>query len=112
MCANSEGSGETARMRRFAWAFAGRLCDKYHNFMSCLILFPVCYREADDGQLDAFIEEVEQEGRLTGETKVLLEQLDEAPKAKEERKPTVSAPIVVYCIFMSCRKGILIAQSV
>ena len=24
-------------MRRLAWAFAGRLCDKYHNLMSCLI---------------------------------------------------------------------------
>ena len=33
MCANSEGSGETARMRRLARAFAGRLYDKlkYHN---------------------------------------------------------------------------------
>ena len=31
MCANSKGSGETARIRRLAWAFAGRLCDKYHN---------------------------------------------------------------------------------
>ena len=31
MCANSEGSGETAQMRRLAWAFAGRLCDKYNN---------------------------------------------------------------------------------
>ena len=51
--------------------------------------FTVCYREADPGQLDAFIEEVEQEGRLTGETKILLEKLDEAPKAKEERKPSV-----------------------
>ena len=37
-CANSEGSGETARMRRLAWAFASRLCDKYHNLMSWLIL--------------------------------------------------------------------------
>ena len=36
MCANSEGSGETARMRRLAWAFVGRLCDKYHNLMSWL----------------------------------------------------------------------------
>ena len=36
MCANSEGSGETAQMRRLAWAFAGRLCDKYHNPMSWL----------------------------------------------------------------------------
>ena len=36
MCANSEGSGETARMRRLAWVFAGRLCDKYHNLMSWL----------------------------------------------------------------------------
>ena len=34
MCANSEGSGETARMRR--WVFGGRLCDKYHNLMNWL----------------------------------------------------------------------------
>ena len=37
MSANSEGSGETVRMRRLAWAFAGRLCDKYHNLMRWLI---------------------------------------------------------------------------
>ena len=37
MCANSEGSGETARTRRLARAFAGRQCDKYHNLMSWLI---------------------------------------------------------------------------
>ena len=36
MCANSEGSGETARMSSLAWAFAVRLGDKYHNFMSWL----------------------------------------------------------------------------
>ena len=36
MCANSEGSGETARMRRLARAFAGRLCDKCHNLMGWL----------------------------------------------------------------------------
>ena len=36
MCVNSEGSGEAARMRRLAWAFAGRLCDKNHNLMSWL----------------------------------------------------------------------------
>ena len=36
MCANSEGSGETARMRRLAWAFTRRLRDKYHNLMSWL----------------------------------------------------------------------------
>ena len=36
MWANSEGSGETARMRRLAWAFARRLCGKYHNLMSWL----------------------------------------------------------------------------
>ena len=34
MCSNSEGSGETAQMRRLA--FAGHLCDKYHNLMSWL----------------------------------------------------------------------------
>ena len=36
MCVNSKGPGETAQMRRLAWAFAGRLCDKYHNLMSWL----------------------------------------------------------------------------
>ena len=39
MCANSEGSGETAQMCRLAWAFAGCLCNKYHNLMSWLKLF-------------------------------------------------------------------------
>ena len=29
-------SGETARMRRLARAFVGRLCDKYHNLMRWL----------------------------------------------------------------------------
>ena len=38
MCANSEGYGENMRMRMLAWVFAGRLCDKYHNLMSRLIL--------------------------------------------------------------------------
>ena len=37
MYANSEGSGETVRMLKLALAFAGRLCDKYHNLMSWLI---------------------------------------------------------------------------
>ena len=35
--ANSEGSDETAQMRRLVWAVTGRLCDKYHNLMSWLI---------------------------------------------------------------------------
>ena len=38
ICANSEGSGETARMCMLAWVFAGRLCDKYHNLKSWLIV--------------------------------------------------------------------------
>ena len=37
VCANSKGSGETARMRWLASVFAGRLCDKYHNLKSWLI---------------------------------------------------------------------------
>ena len=41
LCVNSEGSGETARMRRLAWTFAGRLCDKYHNLMSWLKCNPM-----------------------------------------------------------------------
>ena len=33
---DSEGSDETAQMRRLDWAFAGCLYDKYHNLMSWL----------------------------------------------------------------------------
>lgn len=50
----------------------------------------VCYREADNGQfdadqsqLDAFVEEVEKEGRMTENTKLFLEKLQEE-KPKEE----------------------------
>ena len=48
MYANSEGSGETARMRRLAWAFAGRLCDKHHNLMRWFILFKTIQIELID----------------------------------------------------------------
>ena len=34
MCAKSESSGEPARMRRLAWAFACPHCIKYHDLMS------------------------------------------------------------------------------
>ena len=36
MCLNGNGSGKTTQMHRLVWAFAGRLCDKYHNLMSWL----------------------------------------------------------------------------
>ena len=41
MCANSEGSGKTVRMHRLARAFAGRLCDKYHNLIGWLVWVPL-----------------------------------------------------------------------
>ena len=37
MSANSKGSGKTALTRSLAWAFAGRLCDKYPFLISWLI---------------------------------------------------------------------------
>ena len=39
MWANSEGSGESAQMRRLAWAFAVGLCDKY-PFLMCWLILP------------------------------------------------------------------------
>ena len=36
-CANNKGCGETVWIRRLPSAFAGRLCDKYHNLMRWLI---------------------------------------------------------------------------
>ena len=39
-CANSKGSGETAR--KLAWAFAGRKCDKFLNLMSVCLFLEAC----------------------------------------------------------------------
>ena len=36
-CVRTAKAGETTRMRRLTWAFAGRLCEKYHNLTSWLI---------------------------------------------------------------------------
>ena len=47
MCVNSEGSGETARMRRLAWAFAGHLCDiSFHRplIKATLLWNPYLYK--------------------------------------------------------------------
>ena len=41
LCVNNEGSGQTAWMRRPAWALAGRLYDKYQNLMSRLKSFKI-----------------------------------------------------------------------
>ena len=101
---DSEGPDQLAQMRKLIWVFAGRTCIIVGNSVPGLncwytelcatnqtlyILFAVCYKEANPEQLGAFIDDVEQEGRLTGDTKDLLEKLDEDPKEKEEKKSTV-----------------------
>ena len=55
MCANSDGSGKTARM--LTWAFAGRLCDKYHSLMSWLkyINSHIKKNKEDGGEPSKFI---------------------------------------------------------
>ena len=48
--ASSKGSGETARMRRLAWTFAARICDKYQirltrsRWQSCEKFWPLFFR--------------------------------------------------------------------
>ena len=51
MCANSEGSSETARMHGLAWAFACRLFGKYHYLMSWLTDLGVQVDGQQGGQL-------------------------------------------------------------
>ncbi|KAJ8304723.1 hypothetical protein KUTeg_018306, partial [Tegillarca granosa] len=49
---------------------------KHFNLITDMFL-GVCYKEADPGQLDAFTEELKQEGRLTEDTKAIIEKLEE-----------------------------------
>ena len=42
--ASSEGSGETARMRRLAWTFAARIGDKYQIRLTRSITMLICWK--------------------------------------------------------------------
>ena len=53
MCANSKGSGETAQMHRLARAFAGHLCDKYHNLGS--VAFWKCKKFTNISQMQIIL---------------------------------------------------------
>ena len=51
----------------------------------------MCYREADPEQLQAYVAEVEQEGRMTEDTKAFLDKL-EMPRmdaVESENRPKV-----------------------
>ncbi|KAL4218460.1 hypothetical protein ACF0H5_023194 [Mactra antiquata] len=58
----------------------------------------VCYREADPGQLDAFVEEVQNEGRMTENTKLFLDKLDET-KITENKETNPEQPILLLEIY-------------
>ncbi|XP_052796049.1 uncharacterized protein LOC128228656 isoform X2 [Mya arenaria] len=48
----------------------------------------VCYREADDGQLEEFVEEVEREGRMCEDTKEMLDTLvDKGASGSDQSSP-------------------------
>ena len=63
----------------------------------------MCYKEASPEQLQAYCEEVEQEGRMTDEAKEMFQELEKAPEVPpeedeqeevqgEEERPRVSLP--------------------
>ena len=58
MYANSEGSGETARMRRLARAFASCLCDKYQNLMSWLKYFQYFFSQYFELMFSVFLNSI------------------------------------------------------
>jgi len=64
-------------------------------------LISVCYREADDGQFDNFVEEVEKDGRLTDNTKLFLDKLDEKqttnPNETETNRTSMDVSITRNC---------------
>lgn len=74
-----------------------------------MFLLSVCYREADNGQaeadqgqLDAFVEEVEKEGRMTENTKLFLEKLKEdKPQQQHSRASRNQVRLICYCIFLA-----------
>lgn len=46
----------------------------------------MCYKESNQEQLQAFTEELEQEGKLTEETKTLFKQLEETKHVEEDHE--------------------------
>ena len=58
---------------------------------------PVCYREAAPEQLEAYLEEVTQEGRMEGEMERVLQQVHEArPPPPQATQVTTTLPYTEY----------------
>ncbi|XP_060066491.1 uncharacterized protein LOC132546792 [Ylistrum balloti] len=71
----------------------GCLLKLVHFSLITEMFLAVCYREAAPEQLEAYTEELEQEGKLSGDTKELMKQLDTKPEdmAGEDRDKEKSA---------------------
>ena len=53
-----------------------------NQYLDVLVL--VCYNESGEDQLEAFTEELEKEGKLSEDTKVLMKEITEKKPTKEK----------------------------
>lgn len=65
----------------------------------------MCYKESNQEQLEAFTEELKQEGKLTKETETLLKQLEDTKPPEDNETTETESYLVntqsVYCIYGS-----------
>lgn len=64
----------------------------------------MCYKESNPEQLEAFTEELKQEGKLTEETEVLMKQLENT-KPSEESKAEDTPSYLVNLLIFQIRNG-------
>lgn len=64
----------------------------------------MCYKESNQEQLEAFTEELKQEGKLTEETEVLMKQLENT-KPSEESKAEDTPSYLVNLLIFQIRNG-------
>ena len=68
----------------------------------------MCYKESNQEQLQAFTEELEQEGKLTEETKTLFKQLEETKPVEEDHETGTIPSYMVYIQYILLTTGIYI----
>jgi hypothetical protein len=79
------------------------------SFLYRIFDFAVCYKESNQEQLEAFTEELKQEGKLTKETETLLKQLEDTKSPEDNETTETESYLVntqsVYCIWVLKCKG-------
>ncbi|XP_048736687.2 uncharacterized protein LOC125651889 [Ostrea edulis] len=88
LCNRSEGTSKYF-YEEIANQTGGCFLHLNHFNLITEMFLAVCYSESSEGQLEAFTEELEKEGKLTEDTKVLMKEIGEKKPTEDSATPKI-----------------------